>query len=171
VSVREPHAYAEGGRYSVGLLGHAGVLADMEERFTLDTRDRPRLLLAMMDTLAAEDGRISFEGCLSQTELAKIKGVTDQEDGVLKRATLQPKLDFLVLPLTAESLSAIGFYAPITACSHQRTVSPEHGVNHRPTQQAVRELQGVSEVLEIGGQHTYPQKLPQRVIQALKDPR
>jgi hypothetical protein len=79
----------------------------MEERFLLDTRDRPRLLLAMMDTLAAQDGRISFEGCLSQTELAKIKGVTDQEDGVLKRATLQPKLDFLVLPLTAESLSAI----------------------------------------------------------------
>jgi hypothetical protein len=73
----------------------------MEEIYRLDTRDKPRLLVAMMHALAAENGRISFEGKLSQTELAQMAGVASEESGVLKRATLQPKLDFLVLPLTS----------------------------------------------------------------------
>jgi hypothetical protein len=81
---------------------------DMEEIiYKLETRDRPRLLVAMMRALAAEDTRISFEGALSQTELAEMEGVIHEESGVLKRATLQPKLDFLVLHLTQHNLSAI----------------------------------------------------------------
>ena len=79
----------------------------MEEIYRLDTRDRPRLLLAMMHALAADDGRISFEGKLSETELAQMAGTACEEDGVLKRATLQPKLDFLVLPLTPKNLSPL----------------------------------------------------------------
>jgi hypothetical protein len=75
--------------------------------YRLDTRDRPRLLTAMMRTLAGEDCKISFEGALSQTELAQIEGVAYGETGVLKRATLQPRLDFLILPLTQQKLSAI----------------------------------------------------------------
>src|SRR5580700_2024674 len=47
----------------------------MEEIYRLETRDRPRLLVAMMRALAAEDSRISFEGALSRTELAQIAGV------------------------------------------------------------------------------------------------
>jgi hypothetical protein len=61
----------------------------------------------MMHALAADDSKISFEGSLSQTELAKLKGATDEESDVLKRATLQPKLDFLILPLREEDLSGL----------------------------------------------------------------
>jgi hypothetical protein len=79
----------------------------MEEIYRLDTRDKPRLLVAMMRALAAKDGRISFEGKLSQTGLSQMAGVASEESGVLKRATLQPKLDFLVLPLTPKNLSTL----------------------------------------------------------------
>lgn len=79
----------------------------MEEIYRLETRERPRLLVAMMRALAAEDGMISFEGKLSQTELPQMAGVAYKEGGVLKRATLQPQLDFLVLPLTQKNVSAL----------------------------------------------------------------
>jgi hypothetical protein len=79
----------------------------MEDVYRLDTRDRPGLLFAMMQAFVADDCRISFEGRLSQTELVQLPGVTHDEDAILKRATLQPKLDFLVLPLTSESLPTI----------------------------------------------------------------
>jgi hypothetical protein len=61
----------------------------------------------MMRALAADDCRISFEGVLSQTELAEMEGGTREESGVLKRATLWPKLDFFVFALTQRTLSAI----------------------------------------------------------------
>ena len=79
----------------------------MSEIYKIETRDRPRLLVAMMRTLAADDGRISFEGKLSRSELAQMAGVVCEEVGVLKRATLQPRLDFLILPLTQKNLSAL----------------------------------------------------------------
>lgn len=79
----------------------------MEEVFRLDTRQRPLLLFAMMRALVSDASKISFEGRLSQTDLAKLEGVTDQESDVLKRATLQPQLDFLVLPLTQENIPTI----------------------------------------------------------------
>jgi hypothetical protein len=79
----------------------------MEEIYRLETRDKPRLLVAMMRTLAADDGRISFEGKLSHSELAQMAGVVCEEVGVLKRVTLQPRLDFLILPLTQKNLSAL----------------------------------------------------------------
>jgi hypothetical protein len=63
--------------------------------YRLDTRDRPRLLIAMMRSLVAEDSKISLEGRLSQTELAKMDGVTHEETRVLKRATIQPQIGFL----------------------------------------------------------------------------
>jgi hypothetical protein len=90
------------------LLEQSATPNNMEEvAYCLDTRHRPRLLIAMMRFLAAEDSKISFEGRLSQTELARLDGVTDEETGVLKRATIQPKLDFLVLPLTQQKIAAI----------------------------------------------------------------
>jgi hypothetical protein len=58
----------------------------------------------MMRALAGEDSRISFEGRLSNTDLVKIDGVHFEETLVLLRGTLQPQLDFLVLPLTPASL-------------------------------------------------------------------
>ena len=78
-----------------------------ETTYQLDTRDRPRLLVAMMRALASDESKISFEGELSRTELARIVGVVHEETGVLRKNTLWPKLDFLVLPLTPRSLATI----------------------------------------------------------------
>lgn len=60
-----------------------------------------------MRTLAHEEARISFEGRLSHTELAKIAGASLTETEVLKRNTTSPRLDFVVLPLTQDTVPEI----------------------------------------------------------------
>jgi len=79
----------------------------MEGIYRLETKDRPGLLFAMMQVLAGDESRISFEGKLSHTELVKFDGVSEEEDSVLKRGTLWPKLDFLILSMTTENLPII----------------------------------------------------------------
>jgi hypothetical protein len=79
----------------------------MEQIFKLDTRNRPGVLISMMHALAAEDSWISFEGRLAHTELARMERVVYEESGVLKRGTLWPKQDFLVLPLAPQNVAAI----------------------------------------------------------------
>ena len=61
----------------------------------------------MMHALACEHANISFEGQLSHTELPQIPGARFEETQVLRRGTLQPILDFIVLPLTSLSLPLI----------------------------------------------------------------
>jgi hypothetical protein len=61
----------------------------------------------MMSALASETSKVSFEGRLLHTELEHLEGVTHEETEVLKRATLQPRFDFLALPLTQGTLPAI----------------------------------------------------------------
>jgi|HubBroStandDraft_6_1064221.scaffolds.fasta_scaffold06287_4 hypothetical protein len=75
--------------------------------FRLHTKHKPDLLFAVMRTLAHEDARISFEGRLSHTELAKIAGASLNETDVLKRNTTWPKMDFVVLPLTPRTVPEI----------------------------------------------------------------
>lgn len=75
--------------------------------YQLNTRHKPRLLFAMMDALADNNSKISLEGYLSKTELARIEAVSHEETEVLKRGTLQPRLDFLVLALTPQMVPAI----------------------------------------------------------------
>lgn len=75
--------------------------------YSLYTRDRPGLLNAMMSALASDTTKISFEGRLAHTELVRIAGVTHDESGVLRRATLAPRPDFIVLPLSEQTLPAI----------------------------------------------------------------
>jgi hypothetical protein len=79
----------------------------VEDVYRLDTRDRPGLLFAMMHAVATEGSRMSLEGNLSQTEVMRLDGVTQEETGALKRATLQPRLDFVVLPLAPATVDAI----------------------------------------------------------------
>jgi hypothetical protein len=79
----------------------------MKQKYQLRTKHKSQLLYAMMRALAGEDSRISFEGRLSNTDLVKIDGVHFEETQVLRRGTLQPQLDFLVLPLTPASLPTI----------------------------------------------------------------
>lgn len=68
-----------------------------ENKFWL-VRDKRRLLLAMMEELAG-GAHISFEGDLSALRLSSITGASQEETGALKRNTLWPKQDFIVLPL------------------------------------------------------------------------
>ncbi len=61
----------------------------------------------MMRALASDESKISFEGELSNTELARIEGVVHESTEVLKKNTLWPNLDFLILPLATGNLPAI----------------------------------------------------------------
>jgi hypothetical protein len=64
------------------------------------------------------DAHISFEGDLSALPLLNILGASQEETGVLKRNTLWPKQDFIVLPLEPSTsrtiVSAIGGTVPNT---------------------------------------------------------
>ena len=82
-------------------------MTSAQPRFRLHTKHKPELLFALMRTLAHEDARISFEGRLSHTELAKIAGASLTETEVLKRNTRSPRLDFVVLPLTPDTVPEI----------------------------------------------------------------
>lgn len=74
--------------------------------YQLNTRHKPRLLFAMMEVLADNDSKISLEGVLSQTELMGMEDVSFEETEVLKRGTLQPRLDFVILDLAPQKVSA-----------------------------------------------------------------
>jgi hypothetical protein len=67
--------------------------------YSLDTRDRPALLFGMMRTFSSEQSHIAFEGNLAATELYTLEGASYDETEILKRATIAPRLDFIVLPL------------------------------------------------------------------------
>ena len=61
----------------------------------------------MMRTFASDHSRIAFEGSLASTELYGLEGVSYEETEILKRATIEPRLDFVVLPLIAARLVEI----------------------------------------------------------------
>ncbi len=68
-----------------------------------------------MEVLAG-DAHISFEGNLSALGLYKVTGASEAETTVLKRGTIWPKQEFLVLPLepsvTQEILQRLGISVP-----------------------------------------------------------
>jgi len=53
----------------------------------------------MMRTFASEQSRILFEGNLAATELYRLAEASYDETEILKRATIAPRLGFVVLPL------------------------------------------------------------------------
>ena|ERR1700759_3565759 len=69
-------------------------------------RDKRRFLIAAMRELSAT-ARISFEGDLSATAVAHLAGASANETEILKRNTLWPKQDFVVLPLETDLVGAI----------------------------------------------------------------
>ena len=87
-----------------------------ERRFWL-VRDKRRLLLAMMEELAG-DAHISFEGDLRALPLFSTPGASQEETVNLKRNTLWPQEDFIVLPLEPSMskaiISAVGGTIPKT---------------------------------------------------------
>ena len=80
-------------------------------------RDKRRLLLAMMEELAG-DAHISFEGDLRGLALSSMPFASEEMTAALKRNTLWPKQDFIVVPLeppmTKTIISAIGGTVPGT---------------------------------------------------------
>ncbi len=79
--------------------------------------DKRRLLLAMMKALAG-DAHISFEGDLKALRFSSISGASMEETEALKRNTIWPKQDFIVVPLESSNInpivSAIGGTIPST---------------------------------------------------------
>ena len=78
-------------------------------------KDKRVFLLAIMEELAG-NARISFEGDLSGLGLLSIEGASQEETRALRRNTLWPRQDFIVVPLepsaTKKILSAIGGTLP-----------------------------------------------------------
>jgi len=72
----------------------------------LDVRDKPAFLHRLMVELAG-DAHISLEGDLSSCRFPDDLVVTRDETSVLKRGTLVPKQDFVVLRLNPETIDPI----------------------------------------------------------------
>jgi hypothetical protein len=61
----------------------------------------------MMRTFASEQSRIAFEGNLASTELFRLDKGSHEEVGILRRVTIAPQLDFVVLPLVPSRVPEI----------------------------------------------------------------
>lgn len=72
----------------------------------IDARDKPGLLLAMMKEFANRSN-ISFEGALGELTFPSWPNAAVEETSALKRQTISPRLDFVVLPLTHETVKNI----------------------------------------------------------------
>jgi hypothetical protein len=69
-------------------------------------RDKRRFLVAALTELAGT-AEVSFEGDLHMTTLFDVAGASSDETKVLKRGTLSPKQDFVVLPLESKTVGPI----------------------------------------------------------------
>jgi hypothetical protein len=76
----------------------------MSHRYKI--RDKRRFLTAALTELAGA-ARISFEGDLSGTSLIELASASSVETEVLKRNTLWPKQDFVVLLLEPDLVKTI----------------------------------------------------------------
>jgi hypothetical protein len=72
----------------------------------LNVRDKPAFLTAMLQFLAG-NARVSFEGDLSACRFGPELVPSSAETPCLKRATLRPQLDFVVLPLEEQYVQPI----------------------------------------------------------------
>jgi hypothetical protein len=100
----------------------------MSESYThwLNVRDKPGLLHRFMREFAG--GQMSLEGNLSNCKFANEMVVGRDEVGLLKRSTLYPIQDFVVLRLNAETIAPI--FKEVQAAGLSRAiihVQIEHG--------------------------------------------
>jgi hypothetical protein len=72
----------------------------------LDVRDKPGFLHRLMVELAGE-AHMSLEGDLSRCRFDDAVRATEDEGTILKRNTIAPRQDFVVLRLTQETVSPI----------------------------------------------------------------
>jgi predicted ThiF/HesA family dinucleotide-utilizing enzyme len=85
--------------------GHLSLMANARSHW-LSVRDKPGLLHRLMTELAG-DARVSFEGDLSRCVFPEHLIVSREEIGAVKRSTLAPELDFVVVRLTADAVAPI----------------------------------------------------------------
>ncbi len=69
-------------------------------------RDKNRILLAVMKDLAG-DALISFEGDFKNLRLQALAGASGEETPALRRNTLWPKQDFIIVPLELSAIPSI----------------------------------------------------------------
>jgi hypothetical protein len=74
--------------------------------YLIDARDKPGLLIAVARALAG-GAHISFEGDLSCCALQRLPNASVDETEHLRRNTLSPLQDFVVLPLEPDTLKSI----------------------------------------------------------------
>ena len=85
----------------------------------LNVRDKVALLRRLMDEFAG-GGRLSLEGDLSKCSFREEQVLAREELGVLKRNTLWPKEDFIVLRLEPETVTPI--FKQIVAAGLSRAI-------------------------------------------------
>jgi hypothetical protein len=73
----------------------------------VDVRDKPGFLRRMMFELASGNAQMSLEGDLSRCRFTQDVTVTDDETAALKRNTIAPRQEFVVLRLIPEACSPI----------------------------------------------------------------
>jgi len=69
-------------------------------------REKNRFVSILMEGMAG-DAHISFEGGTSILGLATVDGAAQEETSVLRRNTLQPRQNFIIVPLESETLPDI----------------------------------------------------------------
>lgn len=74
--------------------------------YLIDARDKPGLLVAFMKELVG-NARITFEGDLSKTNFSSFPQASSEPDGVFHRNTIFPRQDYILLPLTQETIKSI----------------------------------------------------------------
>ena len=72
----------------------------------LDTRDKPGLLWALLQHCMGA-GRVSLEGNLRPFGILDLPGSTHEETELLRRHTVLPRQDFVILPISPETLSTL----------------------------------------------------------------
>jgi hypothetical protein len=72
----------------------------------IDVRDKPGFLHRLMSELSG-GARMSLEGNLSKCHFSDDHVVAREEAGVLKRSTLSPRLDFVIVKLEADTVAAL----------------------------------------------------------------
>jgi hypothetical protein len=78
----------------------------MNPRYWLNARDKPALFVAIARALVG-NAYISFEGDLSSCTLDQIRGASALESEKLKRNTVSPVQDFVIVPLEADTIAPI----------------------------------------------------------------
>jgi len=74
--------------------------------YIIDARDKPGLLVAFMKEFAG-NARISFEGDLGKCDFSSIPGLASEPDGAFQRNTIVPRQDYIILPLSQETVTPI----------------------------------------------------------------